>query len=168
MTESLLTLVREKQAEATREVLDRYRESSLPRRKRDRDRLARELSQLIAEHAAKSADDHEMVRRLIREALDQSPEQVDRINGFLQRYLGLVIGVCGALRGMAGKLTEAGCPVEGIHSLDAMIAEHERWREDLPEQLALASLPVRSAFRERVAQALEAPPQDTDWRSLFK
>ncbi len=168
MTESLLTLVRERQAEATREVVERYRESRLPRPKRDRDRMASELSQLIHEHAARFAEDQETIRRLIQETLDQSPEQVDRLNAFLQRHLRMVISVSNALRGLAGKLMKAGYPVEGVESLDTMIAARERWSDDLPEQLALASRPVRSVFRERVTQALEAPPQDTDWRSLFK
>jgi hypothetical protein len=165
MTESLLTLVREKQAEATRDVLDHYR---LPRGKAERARLAGELTRLIAKHATQFAEDPEMIRGLLDEAADRSPEQVDRINDFLQRYVGLVIDVCRILRGLANKLTKAGYPVEGVESLDAMIAQRERWREDLPEQLALASRPVRSAFRERVARTLETPPQDTDWRSLLK
>jgi hypothetical protein len=168
MTESLLTLVREKQVEATREALDRYRKGRLPRRKRDRDRLSRELSQLIAEHVARFADDRELVRGLTEEAQDQPPGEVDRINDFLQRYLGLVLDVCNALRGLAVQLAAAGYPVEGIESLEAMIAERRRWREDLPEQLALGSRPMRSPFRDRVARALKAPPQDTDWRSLFR
>lgn len=167
MPESLLTLVQEKQVEATRDVLNRYREGSLPRRKRDRDRLARELSQLIAEHAGRFAEDRELVRGLAQEALDRPAAEVDRINDFLQRYLGLVLDVCGTLRGLAVRLTEAGYPVAGIDSLDAMMTERQRWREDLPEQIALASRPLRSDFRERVAQALKAPPRETDWRSLF-
>jgi hypothetical protein len=165
MTGSLLTLVREKQAEATREVLDHYR---LPRLKPERARLARELSQLIAEHSAQCADDGGMVRRLIQEAENQSPEQVDRINDFLQRYLGRVIDAARTLRNLADKLREAGYPVKGVKSLATIITERESWREDLPEQLAMASRPIRSALRERVAQALQTPPQGTDWRCMFK
>ena len=163
MTHSLLIQVREKEVEATREVLDHYR---LPRSKRERARLAPELSRLIAEHAAKFAGDQEIVHRLLHEAADQSPEQVDRINDFLQRYLGLVIGVSRALRGMADMLAKSGHPVEGAEALDSLIAERERWREDLPDQLALASGPVRAVLQERIAKALKSPPQATDWRSL--
>src|SRR5438309_2035924 len=101
MTESLLIDVREKQAEATRKALNRWGESPLPKLKQARARLARELSQLIAEHADSYAGDEEMVRRLIKEAVDRPPEQVDRINDFLQHYLGVVIGVSRALRGLA-------------------------------------------------------------------
>lgn len=168
MTQSLLIDVREKQAEATRKVLDRWEENPLPRLRQARARLARELSQLIAEQAQRRAGDEEMVRRLIKDAVDLPPEQVDRVNGFLQGYLELVIGLSRVQRSIASKLAKAGHRVVGVRALDAMIAERQRWREDLPEQLALASRPVRTSFRKRVAQVLETPPRATDWRSLFK
>jgi hypothetical protein len=166
MTVSLLTQVREKQAEATRKVLDRYREGGLPTLKQERACLARELKQLIAEHASRFAEDRETIRGLIQAASDRSSEQIDLLNANLQRYLGLVVAVSRTLRGLAETVAKAGYPVEGAESLDGMIAERERWKEDLPEQLALASRPIRSAFRERVTQALETPPHATDWRSL--
>src|SRR5438105_14832855 len=159
MTESLLIDVREKQAEATRQVLDRWGRR-LPKQEQARARLARELSQLIAEDADRYAGDEEMVRRLIREAEDRPREEVDRINGFLQGYLDLVISLSRLQRSIADKLAKSGYRVTGLKRLDTMIAERERWRENLPEQLALASRPVRSAFRKRVAQVLETPPRE--------
>jgi hypothetical protein len=168
MTESLLIDVREKQAEATRKALTRWGDNPLPRLKQARTRLARELSQLIAEHADRHAGDEEMIRKLVKDAVDLPPEQVDRINSFLQHYLSLVIGVSRLQRDIANKLAKGGHRVARAKSLDAIIAERERWREELPEQLALASRPVRSSVRKRVAQILQTPPRETDWRSLFK
>ena len=167
MTESLLIDVWEKQAEATQKALTRWGENPLPRLRQARTRLARELSQLVAEQTDRRGDE-EMIRRLVEEAVDLPPEQVDRINGFLQHYLSLVIGVFRMQRSIANKLAKAGHRVARVKSLDALIAERERWREELPERLALASGPVRSSFRKRVAQILQTPPRETDWRSLFK
>jgi hypothetical protein len=167
MTVSLLIQVREKQAEATRKALEPLRKNGLPRQKHARIRLARDLGQLIAEEVALWENGgREMVRKLIKEASDRPPEQIDLANDLLHRYLGIVIGVCSALRGIAGNLTAAGHRVVGVKALGAAIAECERWREDLSEQFALASRPVRAAFRARVARALEIPAQHTAWRSL--
>jgi hypothetical protein len=156
MTVSLLMQVREKQAEATRKALEPLRKNGLPRQKPERVRLARDLGQLIAQEVALwQHGGREMVRKLIKEAADRPPEQINLANDLLHRYLDIVIRVCSALRGIAGNLTAAGHRVVGVKSLTAVIAECERWREDLPEQLALASRPVRSVLRARVAQALE-------------
>src|SRR5437667_5173315 len=106
MTESLLIDVREKQAEAARQVLNRWGKK-LPRREQARARLARELSQLIAQQPENHGGDQEMVRRLIREAGDGPPDEVNRINGFLQGYLELVIGLFRLERSIAGKLAKS-------------------------------------------------------------
>jgi hypothetical protein len=167
MTVSLLSLVREKQAEATREVLVRWRKKRIPRLKQDRARLANEVSQLIDDHIARHSDDRAMVRELVRRPRD-TPDDIDQVNEFLQRYLGLVVSVGRVLRAMADKFEAAGLRIHRLALLDTAIAEGERLREDLPEQLALAFHPIRSVLHERVANALKTPPRATNWRSLLK
>jgi hypothetical protein len=166
MTGSLLTLVREKQAEATRQAVKSRRRQGLPESKLARARLADEIGQLVAAYAAGRDREQEMVRELIREAVNQSPENIDRVNKFLQKYLGIFLEVFRLLDQMAADLDKVGHPVAGINALARLAAEYERWREDLPEQLALASRPVNSVLRKRIAKVLATRPRATDWRSL--
>ncbi len=168
MAQSLLIQVREKRAKATRAELRRWQATRLPKPEAERAHLASELSQLITEESAQLASDRDMIRNLVRHAADRSPRDVDQVNELLQRYLGIVIDLCGVLRSMARKFTAAGHPVEGAEALDSLIAERERWREDLPDQLALASGPVRAVLQERIAKTLKSPPEAMDWRSLFE
>src|SRR2546430_4496866 len=129
MSESLLADVREEQAEATRRVLFRWRRRRIPKQREDRVRLARELSRLIAEHRTNHSDTRKMARELVARASGKSPEQIDQLNDFLQRYLGLIVGIGQVFQDLASKFAAAGHKVEGVEALDDAIAEWQRLRE---------------------------------------
>jgi hypothetical protein len=157
MTESLLTFVREKQAEATRKAVKSWQRHGLPKSKQARDRHASDLGQLFALFISDWERDREMVRALIREAANHPPEDIDRVNEFLQKYLKAVIDTLRALSGMAAELEKAGHPVAGLEAIAPLLAEYARRREDLPEQFALASRQVGPRLRKRVAKVLRTP-----------
>jgi hypothetical protein len=167
MSANLLLRVREKQEKATQRTLDQFCRGRLPKLEVDRSRCAKELAQLIADHIARRNEDRKILDALLKSAADLSSSQVDRLNEFLQRYLELVINVGRTLGSMAEILMTAGEHVEGLAKLEEVTARCEQWREDLPDQLALATRPVRSELRDRVAKALESPSRATDWRSLL-
>src|SRR5216683_6384804 len=164
MTATLLALdVREGQAKATRKVLVRWQRKPIPRRDEERARLARDLSGLIADHVSKQSEVRRMVSDLVQRVTDKSPDEIDHANHFLEKYLGVIVGLGEAFQGFAGKVTAAGLEVKGLDALETAIDEWKRLREDLPERFALAYKPVRSAVRKRVAKALAAPPVAADW-----
>jgi hypothetical protein len=168
MPESLLAEVMEEQALATQRVLVRWKRRRVPKEEQDRIRAARELGRLIADHVANNADVRKTVAELVTNVTDSTTEQIDHVHAFLQKHLELIVGIGRVYKDLASKFASAGHKVKGLDSLDDAIAEWQRLREDLPERLALASRPVRSALRKRIANSLETTQRETDWRSLFK
>jgi hypothetical protein len=124
----------------------------------------------VARSVAQSRHDFRasMVAAVRRISEDTPREHIDTINRFYQRVTEGRIRICELLFDMAGKLKERGFPVEGVDVLHEVIADYQRWKENLPDEMLLRYGPVRRRLAKAVEEGLRTPPAASNWQSLFE
>jgi hypothetical protein len=93
--------------------------------------------------------------------------KLDRINRFFQHLFDAELRLHETIKAIALDLAKHGCPVDGIEQLDRASRDYRKWKEDLPERLAMAFGPVKKLLQERISEAVDNPFRGSDLDKYF-
>lgn len=129
--------------------------------------LAEEFGRLVRSRAGSRCDFRDSMLAAVRRVAEDTPrEYIDRINNFYQQATDLHISGCELLLSIAGKLEARGLVVEGVDELREAIADYQRWKDDLPDEVFLRQGSVRRRLAAAVQEGLQNPPTASNWQEL--
>jgi vacuolar-type H+-ATPase catalytic subunit A/Vma1 len=174
MSEHIVFRMRRKERQAAERELISWKDElvtesqpELWKQEYDLAQMALDVQEAIQEARESQERDRQLFKRVVAESRKLDPKSIDQENDNLQSHFDTSLRMIDLLRCCVRHAVQCGHKIENAAELDRIAEGYRKWKEDLPELLAMSYAPVREVIHKRIAASLANPPEKSDWEHLF-